>query len=127
MKNLVFLFAASAMLACNSPKIKTPTKEIEAEQIEINYSELGNLIALQTQQALGSELKAAMQRGGVAEALNYCNLKAIPLTDSLAKFYAVSIKRATSKPRNASNAATETEQEILGVWETKKQNNGREK
>lgn len=127
MKKFVFVVAVSALVfACNS----SPDNEaevaapVETAPEEVNYSTLGSLIANQTQQALGGELKAAMQRGGVAEAVAYCNLQALPITDSLARFYDVSIKRATLKPRNVQNAATENEQEIFAVWEDKKANNG---
>lgn len=124
MNKIFSLFGLIALLiACNEPTVQTEEVIVD-EASAVNYSELGDLIVNQSQQALGGELKASIQRGGITEAVNYCNLKAIPLTDSLAKFYSVSIKRATSKPRNPQNAATETEQEILAVWETKRQNDG---
>mgnify|MGYP001088894035 CR=1 FL=1 len=122
-KILSIIFLSALLASCNqqvdqNEEIETATPE------EINYSELGNLIVTQSQQALGGELKAAIQRGGILEAVNYCNLNAIPLTDSLASFYNVAIKRATSKPRNPQNEASAAELEILSVWETKQQNAG---
>ncbi len=124
MKKVTFIFALAGLLfACNQPE-EQPETTAEPIAEEVNYSELGSLIATQTQQALGGELKAALQRGGVAEAVNYCNLNAIPITDSLATFYKVSIKRATAKPRNQANLATAAELEILSVWEDKKANGG---
>jgi hypothetical protein len=118
---LLYVAFFALLLSCNQEE---EPLEMQDAPAEINYSELGNLIVNQSQKALGTELKAALQRGGVAEAVNYCNLKAIPLTDSLARFYNVIIKRATQKARNPLNMANQNEGEIAGVWETKQENNG---
>ena len=125
MKKHLFIFAVIIFIvSCNQNITTQEETEKTTVSEEINYSELGNLIVNQSQQSLGGELKAAIQRGGISEAVNYCNLRAIPLTDSLAGFYNVTIKRATSQARNPQNRASESEQEILDVWETKMKNDG---
>lgn len=83
---------------------------------EINYEGVSIVIMQETQKALGSELKAAMQRGGVAEAVGYCNHRALPITDSIAKRYNANIKRVTDKPRNPKNKANDAELAQLKKW-----------
>ena len=65
---------------------------------------------------LSSNLQQAMVDGGIENALDYCNLKAMPLTDSLSKHYNVTIKRVSNKARNPLNQASENEQKILNNY-----------
>lgn len=99
----VFLLAAG-LWACNNesePKEKAETKttvapvpaENEAsispkltEAQREEYLVKGKEIASATFKALSSELKAAMGRGGVEEAIQYCNISALPITDSFRNY-----------------------------------------
>ncbi|MCR9063896.1 MAG: DUF3365 domain-containing protein [Cytophagales bacterium] len=70
-----------------------------------NYEKLGKEFASNTQKVLGKNLTQAMMNGGPENALTFCNVKAYPLTDSMAQFFDVKIKRVTDKPRNQLNKA----------------------
>ena len=59
---------------------------------------------------------AALQRGGTEEAIPFCNIKALPLTDSMAHAYGAKIKRVTNKARNPSNAADDFEVAIIDKY-----------
>lgn len=85
----------------------------EAAFDPVPWVERGQEVQQATFQALSGELQAAMQRGGVPEALEYCNVAAYPLTDSLSAEYGVMIRRATLEPRNPDNRATESEAEAI--------------
>ena len=50
-----------------------------------------------------------LQQNGVEAALKFCNIKAMPITDSLSKIYHATIKRITDKPRNPLNKASDIE------------------
>ena len=56
---------------------------------------------------------AALQRGGTKEAIPFCNIKALPITDSMAQAYRAKIKRVTNRARNPLNAADEFEVAII--------------
>ena len=69
----------------------------------------GLSIALKAKQELGKNLMGQLQQNGVEAALKFCNIKAMPITDSLSKIYHATIKRITDKPRNPLNKASDIE------------------
>ena len=77
--------------------------------INSNYEENGMNYAAQTKTELGKNLLGAINKLGTANALEFCNTRAIPITDSMAKVQNVSIKRLSDKPRNPNNEANESE------------------
>ncbi len=66
-------------------------------------------IALSTKAQLGKNLMGKIQKDGTLEALSFCNVKAYPITDSMATVYQASIKRVSDKYRNPKNKASQTE------------------
>ena len=76
---------------------------------EVSYEYMGLNYANGTKAQLGKNLLAAIQELGTAGAVEFCNTKAIPLTDSMARVFNIAIKRVSDKPRNAMNAANEVE------------------
>ncbi len=86
--------------------IKTPDNEID-------YLVEGKKIAEQSQGALGKNLMNAIKTGGTEYAVEFCNVEAIPITDSMATLLGASVKRVTDKPRNPDNQANEAEMEHL--------------
>ena len=107
---ITFLIMTSLLwlVSCNNNTQKRLSQEETAK-----YLKQGKEITQNTFKALSSELKAALARGGIEEAISYCNIQAMPITDSLAKAYDVKIKRTSLKTRNPDNAPNEKEQEIL--------------
>lgn len=79
----------------------------------INYSEKGLNYALTTKAVLGENLMGTIQKKGTIAALEFCSIKAIPLTDSMAQVHNASIKRVTDKPRNPMNTANSMELEQI--------------
>lgn len=73
------------------------------------FEELGMQITLATKTELGKNLMGAIQKKGAIHALEFCNVKAITLTDSMASVYNTTIKRITDKPRNPKNKANTIE------------------
>lgn len=65
---------------------------------------LGDSISALAQQALLQNVSKAMQAGGPDHAVAFCNTMAMPLTDSVAAHYAVTLQRLSDRPRNPSNA-----------------------
>lgn len=75
----------------------------------LNYMEQGLQYALATKAILGKNLLTAINEKGTAEALSFCNSKAIHLTDSMSQAQGVYIKRVSDQERNPSNKANEQE------------------
>ncbi|NWF88411.1 MAG: DUF3365 domain-containing protein [Ignavibacteriaceae bacterium] len=71
--------------------------------------EQGLQFALQTKAVLGRNLLNAINTKETENALEFCSLKAIELTDSMSLALNVKIKRVSDKNRNLSNAANEEE------------------
>lgn len=75
----------------------------------LTYLALGKKYTLQTKAILGKNLKGTMQSKGVKEAVEFCNLRAYPLTDSMSIALKVRIKRVSDRPRNPNNTANQLE------------------
>jgi len=81
----------------------------------MDYKALGLEYAMGTKAVLGKNLMGAIKSEGAPHAVDFCNTRAYPLTDSMAKEYNVSIKRVSDKPRNPNNVANEAEIEFINV------------
>ena len=73
--------------------------------------------ALATQVQLGKNLMAALQRGGTKEAIPFCNIKATPITDSVALATRAQINRVTNKARNPKNKANGYEISLIKEYQ----------
>lgn len=74
-----------------------------------NYADVGLQYALSTKAQLGKNLMGTIQKKGTLDAVTFCNERAYPLTDSMAKVHNATIKRVSDKPRNPNNQANVTE------------------
>jgi len=83
--------------------------ELAASEIPKTYEELGLEYALGTKAILGKNLMGAIQSKGTLAALEFCNIQAIPLTDSMSVQYNAQIKRVSDKNRNPNNKANAEE------------------
>ena len=70
-------------------------------------------MAMATKKQLGKNLMNAMQTLGAAGAVDFCNTRALPITDSMSTVLNAHIRRVSDKPRNVLNQANEEEQLIL--------------
>lgn len=85
-----------------------------------NYLEAGQNLALSTKSALGKNLIAALGEKGTAGAVEFCNTRAIRITDSMSAVLNAKIKRVSDKPRNPSNLANEDELAYINKWKAAK-------
>lgn len=108
---------------CTPSQTKEKQDSFNEEQKNLetpNESEIvkkGREIAQASFGALSGKLKAALQRGGVPEAIQYCNLNAYPLTDSLSNVYNVKIQRIGTRIRNSKNNPNTAGQDILQAYQ----------
>lgn len=82
---------------------------------DLSYEELGLKYAMSTKAVLGKNLMGAIKSKGTENALEFCNIKAFLLTDSMANVLKTKIKRVSDKPRNPLNAANESELKYIDV------------
>lgn len=85
------------------------------ENPQNDYEKIGLQYALSTKQELGKNLMGTIQKKGTLAALEFCNVQAYPLTDSMSVVHNAKIRRVSDKPRNPNNRANEEE---LGYIET---------
>ena len=74
-----------------------------------SYADIGLEYALETKKLLGKNLMGTIQKKGTIEALEFCNIQAMPLTDSMSVHFNAAIKRVSDKNRNPSNKANAEE------------------
>lgn len=114
MKNIAFLLLISitVLWSCNQKNvsISEPTNE---ELIKIVPK--GNEISTALMKSLKAELKSAITEGGFEQAIDVCNLKALPITNKITEIAGsnIQIKRTTLKYRNPENAPDEVEKTAL--------------
>lgn len=82
----------------------------------LNYKERGLQYALSTKAVLGKNLMGKIQKNGTLAALEFCNIKAYPLTDSMSVVHKATIKRVSDKPRNQKNIASNVEKGYINIF-----------
>ena len=84
-------------------------KKVVVVEKQKTYEEIGLEYALSTKKLLGENLMGTIQKKGTLEALAFCNIQAMPLTDSMSVNYNATIKRVSDKNRNPNNKANAEE------------------
>jgi hypothetical protein len=80
----------------------------------------GGEITAAAGKTLVSTVQQQMAEGGVQQAINFCQLNALPITDSLSQIQGVSIKRTALKLRSYKNAPDSLERAVLNNYVTSK-------
>lgn len=109
-KSLFILSIALFFMGCGE-------KSTLSEDEVAKYTAEGKMIADSTFKALSTQLKQAMQSGGVEQAAAFCNVVALPLTDSLSRKFDAKIKRTSLKIRNPKNAPDSMEITMLKIYD----------
>jgi cytochrome c551/c552 len=91
-------------------------------KIEFDYVTQGKELALATKSELGKALLSTIQEKGTEQAITFCNIHALSITDSMSTVLNTSIKRVSDQPRNPKNAANEDELNIILDMKKKLQN-----
>lgn len=115
----LYIFLLIAVVSCNSqPQKSTSDKPLAAQPVDTLHSYIrsqGKAIAKAGFQALSTALVHAIETGGVPHALDFCNVKALPITDSVSMAWNIKLARVSDKNRNPQNAANEQQQGIMEV------------
>lgn len=90
----------------------------KGSDIEQTKSQMDS-VATTAQKTLLKNISDAIQKGGTEYAVSFCNIMAIPITDSLSEKYNLSISRITDQTRNPLNGLkTENDQAVFEVFKT---------
>lgn len=107
-KNIFTLLLLSISLTCtNAPKVATISKENGLKYIG------------ETKELLMGTLMKKIKENGTENALEFCNINAIPLTNSVSEKNNSFIKRVSDKNRNPINKATNDELKIINYYKKK--------
>ncbi len=114
----LFIFV-NVLLFSTCENSNTPAESTDkVEKIDNKvFLKKGQEVAQATFKTLSGNLQKAMKKGGVPNALEYCNLAAMPLVDSLSKVHDAEIRRTSLKVRNPKNRPTPQELEQLQSYE----------
>lgn len=82
----------------------------------------GDSISIEAQAQLISALQNAVSEKGVAGAVEFCNVQALPILSEVGEKYGVSIRRASNRYRNPADQPTEEEKTILDAYEYNAEN-----
>ena len=88
-------------------------QKYKSDNSKMSYVELGKKFALSTKSVLGKNLKGAIKNKGTANAVSFCNERAIMLTDSMSDQLHVNIVRVSDQPRNENNLANQNQLEYI--------------
>ena len=80
---------------------------------EEEYRLHGQQLAVQTQTALGGNLKRALKNGGPEAAVSFCKTRAIPITEEMSAKLNSTIRRVSDRPRNPDNSASGLELDLI--------------
>lgn len=99
-KVVVILFLFSVVFS----SCKLGQRETLTEQQEKEFVTQGDSISDIMQGVLLKNVATAINHGGTEFAIGFCNMNAIPITDSVSALYHVQIQRLSNKNRNPDNA-----------------------
>lgn len=86
-----------------------------SEKEKGEWLSLGDSVSMKAQNVLLQNVAAAIQKGGTDYAVDFCNINAVSITDSVADKLKVHIQRLSNKNRNTANAI-ETQMDSL-AWQ----------
>jgi len=119
----LFILSLSLLaIACTSKQDSSQTETAPVDTAAVMQE--GRAIVQSTFATLSSNLSGALKEGGVSHALEFCNIEAMPLTDSLSTHYGIEIRRASHRPRNPQNRADSLELASIQAYINQLEENG---
>jgi len=128
MKHIILFILAIALLqSCSNSdtdrQAQVDYKIVEGEKIDsvpaVDYLALGKSMVAASQAQLAGNLLKAIQAGGTANAMTFCNARAMEVTDSMALALHANVERVSDKPRNPVNQANEDELKYIKALKDK--------
>ena len=119
-KYLIVLAVLGTAFWLQSCADKTPESTVVTKNIqyvsgpdELTYIRMGKEISDTIGNTLKQNLQNAMKEGGPVNAVQFCNMEAMALTNAYSAKYNTEVKRVSDRNRNPKNAANENELAVL--------------
>lgn len=122
--SLYYFFAALlvSVLGWMSYRCSTGSeKNATSESHRLDPDKMPGAVAT-AQEALIGALQKGLSQGRPAQAVTYCNERALPVTDSLSQALDLTIRRTALRWRNPANRPDSALTDILTQWESEIQN-----
>ena len=121
---VVVALATLLMQSCadKKPEIVKMNVQYVSGVDEVTYLKIGKEITDTIGKTLKTNLGKAMKSGGPVSAVEFCNTKAMELTDIYSLKYNTVVKRVSDKNRNPKNAANKTELDVLADFKNMLEN-----
>lgn len=112
----IFLFQACCSEEEGKSNMTIEDNSILSDSQKQEYLLEGKRIAKQTFLSLSTALKSKIEEGGIVGAVDYCNIAAYSLTDSIAQANNVILRRASNRFRNPSNKPNLSEEKVINTY-----------
>jgi len=118
---IFYTFAIAALItaSCAQSDTKENTHEQTESAVSIDYQAKGDSLTSIAQALLLKNVQSAMKSGGPVHAIDFCNVRATPLMDSLSQAQGVKISRISVDYRNRMNKPSSRERALLLELQTK--------
>ncbi len=113
---IMVLYSCTENQVNNQKNNDTEKRANTLPSTETNYLETGKELSMRTKSSLAKYLVTAISERGAEGAVEFCNTKAIPVTDSMSLELDAKIKRVSDQPRNPANLANEAEFSYIKKW-----------
>ena len=120
--NILIGVSLLSAYSCKSDRKQPALSEMHRDSTIVdttNYAAKGQKLVTATQAVLAKNLIEAINKSGPEHALEFCNIKAYPLTDSMSRALNANIKRVTDKTRNPANQANADELAHISLLKSK--------
>lgn len=118
MKRLLILFALSSVLmSCQNSDHSDQKQSTESTFTEEQAMVEGAKISGQSQAVLAGVLQQKIQSAGFEHAVNFCNVNARAIADSLSLEYNATVRRTSFRVRNPQNEPDSLDREMLRKFE----------
>ncbi|HMM12007.1 MAG TPA: DUF3365 domain-containing protein [Bacteroidales bacterium] len=117
---LLFILLATMLLmsgCVTNTRKASENQHDETDSLKIEYLNKGRQIVSLSFAALSRQLQWAIGEKGLTGALSFCNVHALPITDSLAEVMQVTISRTALRYRNPENAPDPVDEQIMRHFE----------
>lgn len=121
LKSLLSIMIALLIGSCCTQSSKTENTDAHKPMLNLTINDSlqkvlldkGTKITNLAGKSLKKSLQNAIQKDGLEYAIDFCNVKAIPITDSVSQLESVQIKRVSDKYRNPLNEPNSLEKDML--------------
>lgn len=118
-KFILIVLLALGFSSCVRESVSTDEAELE-DMYKVSDKDLIEPVALDiigvSASTLMQEVSSAIEKDGIKDAIDYCNVNANKIVQELSEEYGVEIKRTSLKLRNAKNYPTNDEKLVLDFF-----------